>query len=988
MLMAVGLLISGHAGAEQTLVATMTALEQTMSFYMDENADEPNHIYASADAALRVALDSLPKNSTPAKVTLFADVTLGFNVTYLTIKQYQDVTIDLNNHTIRTSTEAQSATQVVLNRGTLTIEDNSQDKNGKITNAALKPDMSKIPGKGDYLIYNEGTFILNSGTLESTSEGSATYAVENHINGNRVSPTFIMNGGKLVHEHASAVRMYLNGTMYERETCSVIINDGEIEAAGYGVIVHYSTSSSIAPHVIFSMNGGRISSTGAHYAYSGMATSGTGNDMSNTYITINGGTIDGSIMVNANSGVTRKGKENLSITGGTFLYQPAVDTRYAAVTFEEFITGGIFRNFSTEMKRASSYEAYDYCGIYESYRDYTDEQRLEKWPKDKYEWVYGTGKNDGFLFFYPLENAYLKFKDNIDNLIADGYAAIDTTGVDETDGNDLVIASTKKVNIEVNGGEIKLSEQSIVLDKVTDLTITPISDGNTTINIDEDTEVNKIKVIAPDDKGEAQIVVKDGYTLNVGNGGLVSENNDLVFVKVEAGGKLTVGNNGVDQQGEQYPIIVENNGEKSGVYMVSPDATDSRITEPEATVRLYTRAYMTATTNRWEQFACPVKEVKYMKPMGAAANNDAFGTEVYEWDYATDAWYRINTSRKEGWTTGINLVPFKAYDLINNSLPSEGGITYEFRGKLVGNKDMDLIFPEHGFCVFGNSYTAPIDLTVLFGKIQNDIEADNIDPCVYIYDSKSDRFASVNALDLYLHGIGAADVDFTQIPPQQAFVMNLIIGNSGATSVDYRNAVWGNTQNVNIPIMAPQRHDISEFGTIASIKVSDATSQDKMLLVESDKYAATYDRGADAEKYMDGQHFNLYASTEAGNLCNIATNDLEGTILTFQAGEALEYELSIGNMIGSDYAIKDLLTNTMINMNEGNTYSFTAQPNSTMDRFQVVKVHTMATDLQKAKATASAKGIYTILGHYLGETSMWHSLPAGVYVVNGVKMAK
>ncbi|MCQ2311755.1 MAG: hypothetical protein MJZ64_08440, partial [Paludibacteraceae bacterium] len=359
VLLAAFLLIGTQGWAEKTLVAQMTALEQTTSFYMDETADEPNHVYASADGALTAALNALPDNSTPAKIKLFSDVSVGFSVTYLTIEQYQNVTIDLNNYTINSTATASSATQLILNQGSLTIEDNSQDKNGKITNLALNPDMSSIPGKGDYVIFNEGTFTLNSGTVESTSTGLATYVVENHWNsdGWKYSPSFVMNGGLVKHPNASAVRMYLNGTMYENSTNSVIINGGEINAAGYGIIVHYSTSSTIAPHVVFTVTGGKIKGS---YAYAGMATAGTGNDMSNTYITITGGEIDGTIMVNSKygDGVTRKGQEHLSISGGTFLKQPALTTTYVntGVKFTEFITGGIFRNFSTEVKRASSYE--------------------------------------------------------------------------------------------------------------------------------------------------------------------------------------------------------------------------------------------------------------------------------------------------------------------------------------------------------------------------------------------------------------------------------------------------------------------------------------------------------------------------------------------------------------------------------------------------------------------------------------------------------
>ena len=267
VLLAAGLLIGTNAWAEKTLVAQMTALEQTTAFYMDEVVDVDNHIYASAYDALTAALVALPDNSTPAVVKLYSDVAINFESYFFEVPINHNVTIDLNGRRMDAKTDLANNSAIIKNYGTLTIMDSSEG--GIISNFAPNADIKDIPGFGNYTILNMGTLILNSGTLENVgtgNEGGACYCVENHWNsdGYKYSPTFIMNGGKLNQPKASAVRMYLNGTMYENSTNSVIINGGEINAVGYGVIVHYSTSSTIAPHVVFTVNGGKIKGS---YAY-------------------------------------------------------------------------------------------------------------------------------------------------------------------------------------------------------------------------------------------------------------------------------------------------------------------------------------------------------------------------------------------------------------------------------------------------------------------------------------------------------------------------------------------------------------------------------------------------------------------------------------------------------------------------------------------------------------------------------------------------
>lgn len=76
-------------------------------------------------------------------------------------------------------------------------------------------------------------------------------------------------------------------------------------------------------------------------------------------------------------------------------------------------------------------------------------------------------------------------------------------------------------------------------------------------------------------------------------------------------------------------------------------------------------------------------------------------------------------------------------------------------------------------------------------------------------------------------------------------------------------------------------------------------------------------------------------------------------------------------------------------MTETATYEFMADANTTIDdRFEIVGKSDVPTMIEVVENNAVATGIYTIMGQYVGETSMWNTLPAGMYIVDGQKRVK
>ncbi len=881
-------------------------------------------------ASLQAAFNALPPNSTHATVTLQSNISIDYEGSCLTVQKYQNVTLDLNSDTIFGTTNSSTATNVILNKGTLTITDNSDAKEGAIFNVSSNPDTGwgtsehPWPTYANNVIRNDGTLIINGGYFENDTDGG-TEVVAAYVVDMYGASTLIINGGHLYNFFTSAIRCFGSSAT---DAQNVTINGGKVEGC-YAIWLQVPENE--ASNITLTINGGEIKSTAKSYTNgtktlrncgSMLYDSSEGGSCENITVNINGGTFNENIDLSVDA--------DINISGGTF-------------------------------------NGYIYAGY-----------NFDDVPSYAGEKVVDLQINGGTFDFNSADDANGE-KSYLTYYLAPGYVFkhIGTTAEDLT--YQVVPAAEKTIteNKELSDVEQELGEGETL--EGTIITVNGASgttENPVTVIVSSDTEVHGIDI-----QNEGQIVVKDGATLTIGNDGFKSTNDNLTSIVVEAGGVLTVGNGGVTKSGNAVPVEIASDGTQSGVYMVSPNAPAS-VAEAAAEVTVYTRAYKQGTTEHWQHIATPVKGNITITPLGVGQQNGV-ATEIYSWDYTQDQWTLLQQFDKDGWSGENILTPFVAYNLINNSLPTEGGIAYKFAGDLVGNEDMTLTFNANGFSVFGNSYTAPIDLNTLFAQIQSDMSTENIDPAVYVYNSEQDRFESVNALGLLLKEV--ITPAFTQIPPQQAFVMNLLSGGSAQTAVDYATCVWGNTNSSLVdPIRAPKKVD-NTISSVLSISVSDGASTDKVMLVEDAQYSDAYDKGADAEKYMNNG-LNLYATTDAGNLGMVAADAIANTELSFQATGAVNYTMSFDKVIG-DFVLVDNVANQTIAIEEGATYTFAAQPNSTnAGRFAVVAAAEVPTAIENAEVKANAKGIYTLMGQYVGEN--FEGLPAGVYVVNGVKIVK
>ena len=235
-------------------------------------------------------------------IVLLTDVGLTDNKG-LTIAEDAVVTLDLNGFVIASTAPEAATSAVITNQGKLTIKDSAG--NGKITTAALNPDMKDIPGYASNTISNKGTLVLESGTIENTTVAGAAYPVDCYQ-----GSTFVMNGGKLLAARC-ALRMFCNSNTL---AINVTINGGVVEGGNRGIWIQLpSTDSTKAMMANLTINGGTITGKNSEdcalYSYS------YGNSFANTNVTIKGGTFNGNVCF----GAGYKGDtENVTISGGTF----------------------------------------------------------------------------------------------------------------------------------------------------------------------------------------------------------------------------------------------------------------------------------------------------------------------------------------------------------------------------------------------------------------------------------------------------------------------------------------------------------------------------------------------------------------------------------------------------------------------------------------------------------------------------------------------
>lgn len=461
--------------------------------------------------------------------------------------------------------------------------------------------------------------------------------------------------------------------------------------------------------------------------------------------------------------------------------------------------------------------------------------------------------------------------------------------------------------------------------------------GNMSKTLPDGTTEVKYLSLTGEENYTVTVIVEDGKILKVGQ--VVMNGNGRIIV--EAGGQLIItGNNGLFADAIEN-IILETSEQKQAIFLFNPEVGNNR--HPKATVEFISKSYAEGKTVH-QRFGLPT----YNNDVTLEYQDKTSSVETYikNWDYAADHW-------ASSWTavpaSGLNIAvggPFDCFDLVSNNAKATK-MHYIFKGALVGNVDGEMSF-NHGFNPYANSYMAPIDIE----SFLNRLAANNpeLQASMWVYQALAN--------DNYTwRGIGQADFEFgtpdiTEIDPMQAYMLNLVSGNSSDATISYEANVYNPFMGI-VPNSAPSRNEAAKKNYMNLNIAKDGVVRDYARLIEDNRFSNEFDNGYDVTKYMN-EKVNMYVNAEEA-LSTIASNDIENSFIVVNVAESGVYTLNV-TFNGLEYALVDLANNNVIELVEGNSYEFFQEAGKNDARFQVIKVNKMPTALENMEINAvSAK---------------------------------
>ena len=492
--------------------------------------------------------------------------------------------------------------------------------------------------------------------------------------------------------------------------------------------------------------------------------------------------------------------------------------------------------------------------------------------------------------------------------------------------------------------------------------VVTIPEGKVVV-VKNDEATTDVKAAQVKIEGEgASLTVEDGTSLEIGQSLNITPGAKLV---VEAGAMVTVGEGGV-VAAEDDAIEVKTQEGKTGTFMIAPGVKEN--THPMAKVELVSKAYKRGEGDFvFQRFGVPAY-MQGVKRSDMHYDHVAAPTAVWKLDYAHNTWADMADEDE--------FIPFRCYELTTTA--AAPGAVYTFTCPLMGNGNAELeLNGEWNY--YANSYTAPIDVKELIKSFVDNYD-EYMSATVYLYRASDNWWYELNDM-AYLFDNTLP----TKIDPMQAFIFQRR-ANGANPVVNYEANVWDPIMNPSVPAGAPARNRESYNKAMIEITAADGT-KDAIRLVENGKFSAAFDNSYDAAKYMNENSFNLFVDANDEKLGSVATDDLNGMTISMTTKGQTSFTMTISHVSGMNYAVRDMLTGTEIDMVEGATYMFSVPADANVEgRFQIIEKANAPTAIDNIEATAAVKGIYTITGQFVGND--YHSLPNGIYVVDGKKIVK
>ena len=397
-----------------------------------------------------------------------------------------------------------------------------------------------------------------------------------------------------------------------------------------------------------------------------------------------------------------------------------------------------------------------------------------------------------------------------------------------------------------------------------------------------------------------------------------------VIITVKSGGALFVGDGGIS--GGQKIVV-----EDRGMFLISPaaPATYSKpYVEAHKTLHLGTQpAYYTYVDDNHKATLPDLHEFITVP----VSQPEDLNARCLSWDRVA-GWKNKKKIADYGYEVACE--PFIGYNIYTKDGEANyGDYDAVFSGQLASNKNQKFCTSQIGWYAFGNAWFAPIKLSYLLNALDaaytttgSTGEANQKAVHTYVTSPMDiqglDETVIKDNYYIPLTAEIAANVGISEIKPMQGFFLFTEEGKD--IEIDYTK-VWNDATGYgDTPNAAPKHNRVADDRNKAAVVLRGGNNSDFVYLIEG--------KATNASKMVSAD-LAIYAEN---NLVQVASENLIGTILTIKTNNATEYTLSFGWLNGETMYLRDLQNGVLIEMTEDNKYTFTAEPNTVSERFQVV----------------------------------------------------
>lgn len=315
-----------------TLIAIIAILAMATSVQAAGNVAK---VGTTEYATLELAYAAV--TGTNNKIILLDDIVLD-----KALEINNNVIIDLNGHSITPASTIKEDNLInVLHGGTLTIEDSSSTKTGKISANNMSKIYSAIKmtkAGGD--VSKTAKLIVNGGTIEGYY-----YGINGNGNPDRINTDITINGGTIIGskvDDGSGIYHPQDGKL--TVTGGTIKGASGIEIRSGSLTVTGGTIIATAKNLVVQANGGGSTTIGAGIAIAQHKTE------NNIKVNVKGGTVQGYVAINESNPQknTAIDKVAIEVSGGNF---EAINGGKEAIKSENkkgFVTGGTFNTTIVE----------------------------------------------------------------------------------------------------------------------------------------------------------------------------------------------------------------------------------------------------------------------------------------------------------------------------------------------------------------------------------------------------------------------------------------------------------------------------------------------------------------------------------------------------------------------------------------------------------------------------------------------------------------